>query len=125
MFKEIGLLALAGAAGTLCRYGLAGAVQKLSGAGFPWGTLTVNAAGCLLFGFVWTLGEERLLISGQTRFIVLTGFMGAFTTFSTFAFETGAFLQESSWRLAAGNLAANNAVGLICLFLGLSLGRFV
>lgn len=125
MFKELGLLALAGAVGTLCRYGLSGLVQRFAGADFPWGTLAVNALGCLLFGFVWTLGEERLLISGQTRFIVLTGFMGAFTTFSTFAFETGAFVQESTWRLAAGNLLAHNLLGLCCLFAGLSLGRFV
>lgn len=125
MIKEIGLLALAGALGTLCRYGLSGAVHRFSGAGFPWGTLSVNALGCLLFGFVWTLGEERFVISGQTRFILLTGFMGAFTTFSTFAFETGAFLQDSAWRLAAGNLLAHNVLGLVCLFLGLLLGRFV
>ena len=83
MWHEILWIALAGALGTLARYGLGGAVQTVLGQNFPWGTLVVNAIGCLLFGLVWTLAEERLLISGHLRFIVLVGFMGAFTTFST------------------------------------------
>lgn len=123
--KEFGLLALAGALGTLCRYGASGIVQKLAGAGFPWGTFFVNALGCLLFGFVWTLAEDRLLISGQTRFILLTGFMGAFTTFSTFAFESGALAREGEWLLAAANVLGQNLLGVFCVFAGLALGRWL
>lgn len=125
MLKELAWLAVAGAVGTLARYGLGGLVQKYAGAGFPWGTLAVNVLGCFLFGLVWTLAEERLLISGQTRFILLTGFMGAFTTFSTFAFESGQLLRYADWPLVAANVAAQNLLGVGCLFLGFALGRLV
>jgi CrcB protein len=120
-----GLIAIAGAAGTLCRFGLSGIVQRWAGEGFAWGTLVVNALGCFLFALVWTLAEPRLLISGQTRFILLTGFMGAFTTFSTFAFETGQLMRDSQWALAAVNLAGQNLLGISCLFLGMAAGRLL
>jgi len=116
-------LAAAGAAGTLSRYGLGGLVQRLHPSTYPWGTLAVNALGCFLFGVVWTLAEERLLISGETRVVVLVGFMGAFTTFSSYAFETGAMLRDAEWLLAAGNLLAHNVLGLTLFFLGAGVGR--
>lgn len=119
------LLAIAGAVGTLARYWVSGVVQRLCGATFPWGTLVVNVVGCLLFGFVWTLAEERLLISPQTRFVVLTGFMGAFTTFSTFAFETAQMLSDAEWFRALGNIALENVVGIAAVFLGFAIGRYV
>ncbi|MBI1901371.1 MAG: fluoride efflux transporter CrcB [Planctomycetia bacterium] len=122
MWIKLAWLAAAGAAGTLSRYGLGGLVQRLCGESLPWGTLAVNALGSFLFGLVWPLAEERLIISGQTRFIVLTGFMGAFTTFSTFAFETSDMLRESEWLYAAGNVLAQNVLGIACLLLGLTLG---
>jgi fluoride exporter len=125
MLKELTLLAVFGALGTLARYGLSGWVQRLGGAGFPWGTLAVNALGCLLFGLVWALAEERLLISGQTRFILLTGFMGAFTTFSTFAFESSQMLRDGEWLLAGLNLVAQNLLGLLCMAAGIAVGRWL
>ncbi|MFQ5353963.1 MAG: fluoride efflux transporter FluC [Thermodesulfobacteriota bacterium] len=118
-------LCIAGAGGTVSRYLLSGFVQRISGAGFPWGTFAVNIIGAFLFGLVWSLSEERLLISGHTRLIVLGGFMGAFTTFSTFMFETGQLLRDAQWGLAAGNLMLQIVTGIIVLFLGLALGRLV
>src|SRR5262245_56604702 len=88
------LVALAGAVGTLARYGLATLVLRVCGEAFPWGTLVVNVLGCFLFGFVWVLGAEKFIIDPDMRTTLLTGFMGAFTTFSTFAFETGQQLRE-------------------------------
>jgi CrcB protein len=123
IWQKLAWLAVAGAVGTLSRYGLSGLVQRVCGESFPWGTLTVNGLGCFLFGLVWTLAEDRLLIRGETRFIILTGFMGAFTTFSTFAFETGVRLEDREWLAALLNLSAQNGLGLILLFLGLALGR--
>ena len=116
-------LCAAGAAGTLCRYGLGGLVQRVHPSTYPWGTLAVNALGCFLFGLVWTLAEERLLISGETRLVALVGFMGAFTTFSTVAFETGAMLRDAEWLLAGGNLLAHNLLGVLLFFLGMTTGR--
>jgi CrcB protein len=114
---------VAGALGSLARYWLGGLVQQVFNSSFPAGTFAVNMIGSFLFGVVWSLAEERLVISSETRTIILAGFMGAFTTFSTFMFETGAFLRDSQWLLAFGNIAAQVIVGLICLFLGLALGR--
>jgi fluoride exporter len=123
MWKELALLAVAGAIGTLSRYGLSGLVQWFCGERFPWGTVAVNLTGCFLFGLIWTLAEERLIISGQTRFILLTGFMGAFTTFSTLAFETSGFLQDSMWWPAAGNAFGQLFAGVALIFLGFAIGR--
>jgi len=119
------LIALAGAAGTLARYFLRGLVQRLYGGAFPWGTFAVNISGTFLFGFVWSLAEERLVISGEARAVVLVGFMGAFTTFSTFMFETGELLRDSQFALAFGNIALQNVVGIIFLILGLAAGRLL
>ncbi len=121
--RKLLALAVAGTLGTLARYGLGGLVQRLHESAFPWGTLVVNALGCFLFGVVWALAEERLVISGETRLVLLVGFMGAFTTFSTYAFETSAMLRDAEWLLAAGNLLAHNVLGIACFFVGVALGR--
>lgn len=116
---------MAGIAGTLMRYWFGGLVQRAYGGVFPWGTYAVNMAGCMLFGFVWTMAEERLIISGEARSIILIGFMGAFTTFSTFIFETDQLLRDSQWALAAGNMALQNFSGIVFLMLGIALGRLL
>ncbi|MBU1274724.1 MAG: fluoride efflux transporter CrcB [Proteobacteria bacterium] len=117
------LIALAGSLGTLARYGLGGLVHRLLPWPFPWGTLTVNLLGSFLFGLVWSLAQERFIISAEARIIILAGFMGAFTTFSTFMFETGELLRDSQWALAAGNLLLQNLVGLVAVFAGWALAR--
>jgi len=125
VYIKLLLIALGGAVGTLARYYLSGLVQRASGAAFPWGTFAVNMAGCFLFGLVWTMAEERLLIGPQARAMVLVGFMGAFTTYSTYTFETAQLLRDSEWALALGNIALQNTTGLAFLFIGLVLGRLL
>jgi len=125
MWQKIAWLAAAGALGTLTRYWLGGVAQRWSQGDFPWSTLTVNATGCLLFGFVWAAAEERALLSTETRSIVLIGFMGALTTFSTYVFESGQMLRDSEWLLAGGNFVTQNVLGLLCLYLGTVLARLV
>lgn len=124
-WMKILLIAVFGALGTLARYYLGGYVQRAAGGAFPWGTFAANMAGCFLFGLVWTLAEDRLIISGETRAVILIGFMGAFTTYSTFMFETGALFRDAEWALAFGNIALQNCCGLLFLFLGLTVGRAV
>lgn len=116
-------LALAGAIGTLSRYWLSALVQRWIGTAFPWGTFAVNMLGSFLFGLVWSLAEERKLLSAEVRVIVLTGFMGAFTTFSTFAFETAAYLRTSQWTLAVANIVAQLVVGLLAMIAGMNVSR--
>jgi fluoride exporter len=118
-------IAMAGAAGTLARYGLAGLVQNSVKGVFPWGTVVVNLSGCLAFGLLWSAMEGRLTIAAETRTIVLVGFMGAFTTFSSFVFETGQLMRDSQWLFALGNVTVQNVVGLVALFVGLALGKLI
>jgi CrcB protein len=118
-------LAVAGAVGTLARFGVSNLVNRVHPGPFPYGTLVVNLAGCFLFGLVATLAEERLVPSGAARLVLLVGFMGAFTTFSTYAFETGALLRDTGWAVAAANVLAHNLLGLIALFGGVALGRAI
>lgn len=122
LFKLMWLF-LAGGFGTLARYGLSGLVQRLFTAELPYGTFAVNAVGCLLFGFVWALADERLIVSGETRFLILTGFLGAFTTFSTFAFETGGMLRDFQGWYAAGNILAHNVIGIGAALLGMAIAK--
>jgi CrcB protein len=126
MLTKLLLLAAAGALGTLARFGLSGLVYWLCGSAFPWGTFAVNVLGCFLFGLIYPLAEDdRLLITGEQRLIILTGFMGAFTTFSTLIFETGQHLEGSQWWYAAANLGGQLAIGLGCFFVGQMLGRLL
>ena len=125
MLHKLALLALAGAMGTLARYGLAGFIQRTSGMSFPWGTVVVNLSGCFLAGLLWSLFENRWSVSGETRTVVLVGFMGAFTTFSTLIFETGDLMRSSEWLHAAANLTIQNGIGLFALFIGMALGRLI
>jgi fluoride exporter len=125
MLERLIYLSLAGIAGTLCRYGLQGLVQKWAGSSFPWGTCAVNALGCFIFGVVWSLGGERAVLTAETRNIVLIGFLGAFTTFSTFAAESGRLLAGTEWALAAGNILLQNVSGIALFLAGQALGRWV
>lgn len=117
------LIALAGAAGTLSRYIMAQAVQRLFGPGFPAGTFAVNILGSFLFGLVWTLFEDRLPMGSEARMVLLTGFMGAFTTFSTFMFETSALLRHGQWAYALFNIGGQTTLGLLALASGMTVAR--
>jgi fluoride exporter len=120
--KWIALLC-AGALGAVARYGLSSWIQSASPGRFPWGTLGVNLLGCLLFGIIWTLFEGRLVISHTTRVAVLTGFLGAFTTFSTFGFENAQLFSQGEWVVGTLNLVLQPAVGMLCFLLGQSLAK--
>ena len=125
MAVKIFSLCLAGALGTLARYGLQGLVQRWSGGAFPWGTLAVNGIGCLAFGLIWTVASERQLIGPQLRTVLLVGFMGAFTTFSSFIFETGQLGRGGQWLQAGANVGLELLLGAVGLGVGIALGRLI
>ncbi|MCP4093529.1 MAG: chromosome condensation protein CrcB [Planctomycetes bacterium] len=117
------LIAAAGAAGTLARYGLSTWVRGLSSSTFPWGTLVVNAIGCFLFGIVLTLVRERGVIESGTANILMVGFLGAFTTFATFAFESGDFYRSGAMWSMCLNIVLNVILGLALFLAGCWLVR--
>jgi CrcB protein len=122
-FKELAWIAGAGALGTLSRFAFAALVQNFSGAKFPWGTLAVNVLGCFLFGLVFILAEEKHIIPAQVKVIVLAGFMGAFTTFSTFGFETTALIHAGEWGSAILNIVGQNLAGIAAVTAGIFVAR--
>ncbi len=118
-------IAGAGAAGALARYSLTGLVFRVYGGTFPAGTFIVNIVGCFLFGLVWPLAEERLLVSGELRTIILVGFVGSFTTFSTYVFESQELLRDAQWLAAGVNIFGQTILGVGALLLGLWIGRTI
>ena len=121
--QKLLLIGVAGAFGALARYLLGGLVQRYVGATFPWGTFVVNVLGAFLFGLIWSLVEQRLVIGPEARIIALSGFLGAFTTFSSFMFETTMLIGAAQWSLALLNIGGQIVLGLTAMFLGLALGR--
>ena len=113
------LFAAAGALGSLARFLLSSALGGLFGGAFPWGIFLTNIIGCFLFGAVWQTGGVLHLIEDAPRIIILTGFMGAFTTFSTFIFDCRFLLENGQWLALAGNVAGQLLLGIAALYLGI------
>ena len=84
-----------------------------------------RSLGCFLFGLLASIMDHRLTLGPQVRLMILTGFLGAFTTFSTFAFETVNLLRDGQWTAACLNVAVQNPVGMAFLLVGWQLGRAV
>jgi CrcB protein len=117
-------VALGGAAGAAARYGVAQWAGERWGWSFPWGTLAVNVTGSLAIGLVMTL----LIARGADpafRLLLVTGFLGGYTTFSAFSFETLTLLEARRWSAAAIYVAASVALGLLACAIGLVLGRIL
>ena len=122
--SELVWIMLGGALGTSLRYGV-GRLLCFELRGIPLGTVTVNVVGCLVFGLVWAVVRERLQIDEMVGRVLLTGFMGGFTTFSSFIFETGSLLGDGRWKLALANVALQIVAGLLALAIGLKLGALL
>ena len=114
-------IGFAGALGALARYGVSLAALRWFGEDFPYGTLGVNLAGCFLLGVLAELTMEDAGLAPQTRAILGTGFLGAFTTFSTFGVETYRAMQAGAWGVAASNVAINVVGGIVLVAAGVGL----
>ena len=119
--SHLAAIAVAGALGSLCRHLLNELVTSWCGT-FPLHTLVVNVAGCLLFGVAWGLGNGRW--PTIVTLTVLVGFFGAFTTFSSFASDCVQLGQAGRFVAMAGNVLAQNAIGLLAMWAGMSLGSW-
>ena len=122
--EKILLVGIGGAAGAVLRFGMSGAVQKWASSDFPLGTVVVNVAGCFLIGMLWAW-HERSVFSPTTAALVFAGFLGSFTTFSTFGLETLHLLREGQVGFAMLNVVVSNVFGIAAAFLGFMLVRFL
>ncbi len=111
--------------GALMRYWVSVGVHGVLGRGFPYGTLAVNVLGSALIGVLSVLFLERLVVGPQWRAALLVGFLGAFTTFSTFSYETLMLVEQGLWLRAATNVGANVLLCLLAVWIGASLGRLL
>ncbi|HEY3581930.1 MAG TPA: fluoride efflux transporter CrcB [Pyrinomonadaceae bacterium] len=117
------LIGLAGLVGTVVRYWLSGVVARQYGETFPWGTMAVNLIGCFLAGAIFYLTEERFLISPTLRSVIMIGFLGGFTTFSSYGLQTFTLMRDGEFGLATLNIAASNVFGLLMVWTGYVLCR--
>ena len=116
-------LIVGGIAGTLSRYLLAGFVYQIFGTEFPYGTLVVNLTGCLVIGFLAALSDEKFLLGPNARLLLMVGFCGAFTTFSTFMLETAHLMKDGENLRALMNVFASVAFGFLAFRLGVFLAE--
>jgi CrcB protein len=118
------LIFLAGGTGSLARYILGGWVQRQGTESFPVGTLLVNVLGCLLIGIFAAAFSGRVLIREEYRVMLTIGFVGGFTTFSTFGVETFALLNDGQVMRAMMNVVLSVGLGLVAVWSGYRLGQF-
>lgn len=122
-WMKVVYIAIFGGCGCVARYLVSGWAYALLGRGLPWGTLAVNVLGSFLLGLLLDLNLRSTLFSPDVRLGLSVGFMGGFTTFSTFSYETVRLLEEGSWWQAGSNILLNVAVCIVFAVLGILLAR--
>lgn len=122
-YVELLWVGLGGFCGANARYLVGGWAARRFGAEFPWGTFVVNVSGAFLLGFFATLGAERLSLPPQWRWLVAIGFIGAYTTFSTFEYETLQLVETGGLPRALANIVGSVVVGFLAVWLGARLAR--
>jgi len=120
---DVLVISLGAIAGANARYFLSRYSAQVMGPVFPYGTLIINIAGSLIVGFfvIWT--SERVLVVPRWRLLIVVGFCGAFTTFSSYAFETMAYFEQGQWLLMFTNFLSNNLLCLGGALAGMALAR--
>ena len=116
------LVMVGGSLGAASRYGVGLLTARLWGTGFPWGTMVVNLAGCFIIGLLFALADRSRLLTPDVRLLLITGYLGALTTFSSFSLETVNAGRSGLTLHALANILINNAGGLALTYLGLRLG---
>ncbi|HWJ03669.1 MAG TPA: fluoride efflux transporter CrcB [Verrucomicrobiae bacterium] len=114
-----------GALGALARYGLGGIIGARWEHGFPLGTFVINIVGSFLLGLINVLVLERFVLTHEWRIGLGVGFLGAFTTFSTFSYETLVLMEEGSYGLACVYVSSSILVGLLAALCGMYIARIV
>ena len=116
-------IAAGGALGSLARYWVGSAVANRMGTRFPYGTFIVNISACLILGFFLTLLGKRPGVGPEWRFLIPIGFVGAYSTFSTFEWETFSNLQTGAFLIAGLYVVSSCVLGLVAVWCGMLLAR--
>jgi len=116
-------ISLGAIVGACARYFLSGYIARAFSAVFPYGTLVINISGSFLLGFFLILTSERVLVDPRWRLLVAVGFCGSYTTFSSYAFETFAYLEQGQWLLLTLNIVASNLLCLAAVLTGAAVAR--
>ncbi|MDA8217488.1 MAG: fluoride efflux transporter CrcB [Dehalococcoidales bacterium] len=117
------LIGLGGFLGANCRYLVGGWAAERFGSTFPYGTLLVNVTGSFLIGLFLAITAERLVVAPNLRLLFAVGFLGAYTTFSTFSFESLALLEARAYTAATANVLGNLLLAGLAVTLGVVFGR--
>jgi len=112
------IIGIGGFLGAISRYGVALWIGQRWGRSFPLGTFVINVSGSFLIGLLMSLLTERFMVNPQWRLLLVVGFLGAYTTFSTFEYETGTLLKDSEWLIAGLNVVLSVFAGFVALKLG-------
>lgn len=119
------LVGAGGFLGAIARYLVDGWVSRLTGAGLPWGTLLVNVSGSFALGVLFALTIDRGVLPAEIRAPLMIGFIGAYTTFSTWMLESWRLVETGDFAAAVANLAGSVGLGLVAVVLGLAVGRLL
>jgi CrcB protein len=119
------LIGIGGFLGANARYLVAGWITERLGGSFPYGTLIINVSGSFMLGFFMEFISDHLFVHPHGRLFFATGFLGAYTTFSTFSFESLALLQEGSYFLASANIVGSVMLGLMAVLAGMIISRLL
>jgi len=119
------VVALGGSLGALARYWVGSTVSGKMGIRFPYGTFVINISACLIIGFSLVFLGRRTDLNPAWRFLIPVGFVGAYSTFSTFEFETFASLESGAFLIAGAYVAVSIFLGLVAVWCGTVLGRLL
>jgi CrcB protein len=112
------IVGIGGFMGAICRYAIASWIGQRWGRSFPIGTFIINVSGSFFIGFLMSLFTERFIVNPQWRLLLVVGFLGAYTTFSTFEYETGRLIKDGEWMIALMNVIFSVVAGFGALKIG-------
>lgn len=119
------IVGVGGFFGAIARYLLGGWINDLTRSAFPLGTFVINISGAFILGFFMTLTTERFALNPNLRPLIAIGFLGAYTTFSTFSYETVRLIEDGSFGLALANAGVSLLVGVVAIYAGIFAGRSI
>jgi CrcB protein len=125
MLEKFLIISAGAVLGANTRYWLGDWAARRWGSGFPYGTLLINLSGSFLLGLFMTLALNRLMLDPRWRLLIAVGFLGAYTTFSTYTYESISLLLNGQWGLGLLNLIGSAILGALAVGLGITLGRLL